>query len=75
MFSKRYLRILTDILSNMTSSNQFKKIKNSDSYESEKKRINDYNKSKYTNDPEYRERIKQQAKERYLLKKNNTAKY
>lgn len=53
----------------MTSSNQFQKIKNSDAYESEKKRINNYLKNKYASDPEYRDKIRQQQKQYYNQKK------
>lgn len=56
----------------MTTSKQFQKIKNNiEFYDKEKERISNYIKNKYANNPEFRERIKAQSKERRERLKNN----
>ena len=48
-----------------------RKIKNNaEFYESEKKRVSAYMKSRYANDEEYRNRIKEQKKQSYYRRKN-----
>lgn len=57
----------------MTTSKQFQKLKNNDEvYSKEKERISSYIKNKYANDPEFREKIKAQAKARRERLKNMT---
>lgn len=46
----------------MTTAKQFQKLKNSENYVEEKKRINEYIKNRYANDEEYREKIKEKAR-------------
>lgn len=46
----------------MTTAKQFQKLKNSENYVDEKKRVNEYIKNRYANDEEYRERIKEKAR-------------
>lgn len=46
----------------MTTARQFQKLKNSENYVNEKKRVNEYIKNRYANDEEYRERIKEKAR-------------
>lgn len=47
------------------------KIKNDgEFYANEKKRIADYMKNRYSNDAEYRERVKEQKRQAYHRKKN-----
>lgn len=46
----------------MTTARQFQKLKNSENYVDEKKRINEYIKNRYANDEEYREKIKEKAR-------------
>lgn len=49
----------------MTTSRQFEKLKNNnDIYSKEKERINSYIKNKYATNPEFREKVKAQAKAR-----------
>ena len=46
----------------MTTARQFQKLKNSENYVDEKKRVNEYIKNRYANDEEYRERLKEKAR-------------
>lgn len=46
----------------MTTAKQFQKLKNSENYIEEKKRVNEYIKNRYANDEEYREKIKEKAR-------------
>lgn len=53
----------------MTTSKQFQRIKNSDQYDYEKQRINNYIKNRYANDEEFREKVKEQARQRRIANK------
>jgi hypothetical protein len=55
----------------MTTSRQFQKLKNSENYVDEKKRVNEYIKNRYATDEEFRERIKEKAKLYQRMKRSS----